>query len=258
MLAAAALAAAGRRTGRAGAGPFAAALVPPRPPPFRAATRLWAGGAEPKPRPKSRSEPKSEPKSRSEPKSKSQSQSSSPYQLVIVESPSKARTVQVILNRYAAERCLPHRFLVDSCRGHVRDLPRSSAEQASHLEELRLELEVEEKEEQEEEEEEEEGRRRRRRREQQLAKPGILGVHVDDGYRPVYVVGPERRTTVERLRELASRDGGCVGVILATDEDREGEAIAWHLSEVLRDGGMGGKGMDDDDGGGESLPPRGG
>ena len=255
MLAAAALAAAGRRTGRAGAGPFAAALVPPRPPPFRAATRLWAGGAEPKPRSKSRSEPKS--KSKSEPKSKSQSQSSSPYQLVIVESPSKARTVQVILNRYAAERCLPHRFLVDSCRGHVRDLPRSSAEQASHLEELRLELEVEEKEEQEEEEEEEEGRRRRRRREQQLAKPGILGVHVDDGYRPVYVVGPERRTTVERLRELASRDGGCVGVILATDEDREGEAIAWHLSEVLRDGGMGGKGMDDDDGGGGIAPTAG-
>ena len=61
----------------------------------------------------------------------------------------------ILTNRYAAERCLPHRFLADSCRGHVRDLPRSSAEQASHLEELRLELEVEEKEVEEEEKEEE-------------------------------------------------------------------------------------------------------
>ena len=58
-----------------------------------------------------------------------------------------------------------------------------------------------------------------------------LGVNVEDEFQPLYVVDPDKKKKVEELkRELKS----ATELLLATDEDREGEAIAWHLLEVLK------------------------
>src|ERR1700678_1122291 len=57
-----------------------------------------------------------------------------------------------------------------------------------------------------------------------------LGVDTDNGFKPLYVVAPEKRDVVARLKTLVKQASE---VYLATDEDREGESIAWHLSEVL-------------------------
>src|SRR5690348_11698454 len=58
-----------------------------------------------------------------------------------------------------------------------------------------------------------------------------MGVEVDDGFKPHYEVVESRRKTINELKSAAKGDQE---VILASDPDREGEAIAWHLSEVLR------------------------
>jgi DNA topoisomerase-1 len=58
-----------------------------------------------------------------------------------------------------------------------------------------------------------------------------LAVDVDAGFKPHYEVVESRRKTINELRTAVKKDGG--GVILASDPDREGEAIAWHLAEVL-------------------------
>src|SRR5207247_2575945 len=58
-----------------------------------------------------------------------------------------------------------------------------------------------------------------------------MGVEVDDGFKPHYEVVETRRKTINELRSAAKMDQE---VILASDPDREGEAIAWHLAEVLR------------------------
>lgn len=60
----------------------------------------------------------------------------------------------------------------------------------------------------------------------QKARFGKFGVDVDDGFKPYYIVGPEKKKTVAELR-AALKDAD--ELFLATDEDREGEAIAWHL-----------------------------
>ncbi len=57
-----------------------------------------------------------------------------------------------------------------------------------------------------------------------------LAVDVDNGFKPVYIVSPEKKSQVSKLKKLARESGE---VYLATDEDREGESIAWHLSQVL-------------------------
>jgi DNA topoisomerase-1 len=60
---------------------------------------------------------------------------------------------------------------------------------------------------------------------------GALGVDVEQGFEPYYVVSPEKKKTISELKKhLADADE----LLLATDEDREGEAIAWHLVEVLK------------------------
>ena len=61
--------------------------------------------------------------------------------------------------------------------------------------------------------------------------PKGLAVDVDDGFKPTYVVPAEKKDVVRRLK-AALKDAD--NVYLATDEDREGEAIAWHLAEVLK------------------------
>ena len=58
-----------------------------------------------------------------------------------------------------------------------------------------------------------------------------LGVNVDQDFEPLYIVSPEKRKQVAKLKELLS---DASALYLATDEDREGEAISWHLAEVLK------------------------
>ena len=62
---------------------------------------------------------------------------------------------------------------------------------------------------------------------EERGKYGALGVAVDDDFEPYYVVDPDKKKIVAELRrQLKDADE----LLLATDEDREGEAIAWHLS----------------------------
>ncbi|HEY3195230.1 MAG TPA: type I DNA topoisomerase [Candidatus Dormibacteraeota bacterium] len=60
----------------------------------------------------------------------------------------------------------------------------------------------------------------------------VLGVEVESGFKPVYEVVEDRQKTISDLRSAVKKDGG--EVILASDPDREGEAIAWHLAETLK------------------------
>ena len=112
-----------------------------------------------------------------------------PKSLVIVESPTKARTISAFLGSDA---------IVESSMGHIRDLPRSAAEIPA------------------------------RAKGEEWAR---LGVDVDNDFEPLYVVPKERKSQVKKLRDLLA---GADELYLATDEDREGEAIAWHLVEVLK------------------------
>lgn len=58
-----------------------------------------------------------------------------------------------------------------------------------------------------------------------------LGVNVDADFEPLYIISPEKRSTVSELRGLLK---DVDELYLATDGDREGEAIAWHLLETLK------------------------
>src|SRR4030042_3002213 len=60
-----------------------------------------------------------------------------------------------------------------------------------------------------------------------------IGVDIDKNFEPSYVIPRDKRKTVERLKDLAKK---AKEVILATDPDREGEAIAWHIHEMAVDG----------------------
>src|SRR6187401_692558 len=94
--------------------------------------------------------------------------------LLIVESPAKAKTIEKILGSD---------FQVKSCFGHIRDLQKAG-----------------------------------------------MGIDMDKNYEPTYIISPEKEKVVKDLKGLAKRSDE---VWLATDEDREGEAISWHLCEVL-------------------------
>ena len=61
--------------------------------------------------------------------------------------------------------------------------------------------------------------------------PKGLAVDIDDGFKPTYVVPPTRRDVVKRLKAALKQADQ---LYLATDEEREGGAIAWHLAEVLK------------------------
>ncbi len=95
--------------------------------------------------------------------------------LVIVESPAKAKTIGKFLGK---------NFTVTSCMGHIRDLEKKD-----------------------------------------------FGIDLENNYQPKYVVSPDKKKIVTELKKLA-KDAQMVW--LASDEDREGEAIAWHLKEVLK------------------------
>ena len=95
--------------------------------------------------------------------------------LVIVESPTKAKTIAKFLG---------DDFKIESSFGHVRDLPVSS-----------------------------------------------MGIDLEHNFEPKYVVPPKAKKNLKKLRALAKKSEK---IVLATDEDREGEAIAWHLAQALK------------------------
>ncbi len=109
--------------------------------------------------------------------------------LVIVESPTKARTIRGYL---------PDDYDVEACMGHVRDLPASAKEIPVSY------------------------------KGQPWAR---VGVDVDNDFAPLYVVSAEKKKVIKALKaKLKKADE----LILATDEDREGESIGWHLTEILK------------------------
>lgn len=97
-----------------------------------------------------------------------------PENLVIVESPAKAKTIEGFLGK---------EFLVKSSYGHIRDLPESGQ-----------------------------------------------GIDLENNFQPNYVIPEEKKKVVDELKKAAKK---AKAVWLATDEDREGEAISWHLAETL-------------------------
>jgi len=94
--------------------------------------------------------------------------------LLIVESPAKAKTIEKILGKD---------FQVNSCYGHIRDLEKAG-----------------------------------------------MGIDIENNFEPRYIVPDDKKKVVNELKALAKRSDE---VWLATDEDREGEAISWHLCQVL-------------------------
>ncbi len=94
--------------------------------------------------------------------------------LLIVESPAKAKTIEKILGSD---------FQVKSCFGHIRDLEKAG-----------------------------------------------MGINLEKNFEPTYIVPEDKQKVVNDLKALSKKSGE---VWLATDEDREGEAISWHLCEVL-------------------------
>lgn len=93
---------------------------------------------------------------------------------------------------------LPDGYVVDSSYGHIRDLPASAAEIPAKFKKMKW---------------------------------ANLGINTDDGYEPLYVISAEKKKVVARLKVLTEKADE---IILATDEDREGEGIAWHIQEVLK------------------------
>ncbi|AKK29717.1 type I DNA topoisomerase [Mycobacterium sp. EPa45] len=109
--------------------------------------------------------------------------------LVIVESPTKARKIAGYLGS---------NYIVESSRGHIRDLPRNAADVPAKYK----------------------------------TEPWArLGVNVEDNFEPLYIISPEKKSTVTELKGLLK---DVDELYLATDGDREGEAIAWHLLETLK------------------------
>jgi DNA topoisomerase-1 len=109
--------------------------------------------------------------------------------LVIVESPTKARTIREFL---------PRGYKVVASMGHVRDLPDRASDIPAKL------------------------------KDQEWSR---LGVNVAEDFEPLYIVPADKRHVVKELKEaLDAADE----LILATDEDREGESISWHLTQVLK------------------------
>ncbi|MCV7146228.1 type I DNA topoisomerase [Mycobacterium riyadhense] len=123
------------------------------------------------------------------PRRASSSKNGSGRRLVIVESPTKARKLAGYLGSG---------YIVESSRGHIRDLPRAAADVPAKFK----------------------------------SEPWArLGVNVDADFEPLYIISPEKKSTVSELKGLLK---DVDELYLATDGDREGEAIAWHLMETLK------------------------
>lgn len=111
------------------------------------------------------------------------------YKFVIVESPTKAKTIRKFLGKD---------YIVESCMGHIRDLPQSTKEIPEKF---------------------------------KKEKWAQLGVNVDKHFEPIYQV-PKNKTKVVKVLQDKLKEAN--ELYLATDEDREGESISWHLKELLK------------------------
>jgi DNA topoisomerase-1 len=109
--------------------------------------------------------------------------------LVIVESPTKARTIR---------NYLPAGYRVEASMGHVRDLPQSASEIPASV---------------------------------KGEKWAQLGVNVESNFEPLYVVPQDKKKIVKELKDALKNVDE---LVLATDEDREGESISWHLLQLLK------------------------
>jgi DNA topoisomerase-1 len=109
--------------------------------------------------------------------------------LVIVESPTKARTIR---------NYLPKAYRVEASMGHVRDLPQSASDVPATV---------------------------------KGEKWANLGVNTEADFTPLYIVPKDKKKVVKALQD-ALKDAD--ELILATDEDREGESISWHLMQLLK------------------------
>lgn len=96
-------------------------------------------------------------------------------QLVIVESPAKAKTIAHFLGK---------EYIVKASMGHIRDLPKSK-----------------------------------------------MGIDIENNFEPTYLISPEKKKVIQELKKHVSPD---TTLYIATDEDREGEAIGWHLVQALK------------------------
>ena len=94
--------------------------------------------------------------------------------LIIVESPTKARTLS---------RFLGDDYQIEASMGHIRDLPKSK-----------------------------------------------IGIDTEKNFEPTYIIPTDKRKTVEHLKHVTEKASS---IVLATDLDREGEAIAWHLAQLI-------------------------
>ena len=111
------------------------------------------------------------------------------HTLVIVESPTKAKTIK---------RFLPPNFEVLASMGHVRDLPKGAAEIPASM---------------------------------KKEKWSRIGVNTTEDFEPLYIIPKEKKKIVKELKN-ALKDA--TQLLLATDEDREGESISWHLMQILQ------------------------
>lgn len=109
--------------------------------------------------------------------------------LVIVESPTKARTIR---------KYLPADHQVEASMGHIRDLPQSASEIPTDV---------------------------------KKEKWAQLGVNVESNFEPLYVIPKDKQKIVKALKDALKQADE---LVLATDEDREGESISWHLLQVLK------------------------
>jgi DNA topoisomerase-1 len=109
--------------------------------------------------------------------------------LVIVESPTKAKTIRKFLG---------NNYIVESCMGHIRDLPQSAKDIPEKV---------------------------------KKEKWAQLGVNVDKNFEPLYCIPKDKLKVIKTLKEKLEDANE---LYLATDEDREGESISWHLLEVLK------------------------
>ncbi|KAL7575132.1 hypothetical protein ACA910_000498 [Epithemia clementina (nom. ined.)] len=144
-----------------------------------------------------------------------------PYHLVIVESPSKCKTIQGILQDYGKQHNLAHDFVVTSCMGHIRDLPKKKASVVVAAKRRGRKRKVVSS--------DQEGQSSKSTRSSAFPYT-IPGIDLDNQYQPTYEILPEKKSVVAQLVSLATR---AQQVWLATDPDREGEAMAWHLTQVL-------------------------
>lgn len=139
--------------------------------------------------------------------------------LVIVESPAKAKTI----NKYLGKD-----YVVKSSIGHIRDLPTSgslsSKSGMTHQERAKLAAEARKMTPQK--------REAARRARAKIALVKRMGIDPEHGWKPQYEIMPGKEKVVAELKKLAKTADA---VYLATDFDREGEAIAWHLREAIGD-----------------------